>query len=476
MENGRIKKTLKNFANPVVGVSVQAFGRIGLEDVFPSFSIACLKYSEELEKMRRDNIPVFCLEELLEGKLEGKRNTTTVLKNKFSQKFLKENTPGSQKPILVLYRSSREVERLAKKFKWILAVNKQALYKKLENKIFFKNLIELLDIRKIPAEVKPLGRLVYKKLTLKYPEGFVIQIPSSGGGKGTFFINSEKDFKNCVTEIKKNTSLSSLSKIIVTEFIQGYSPSITGCVTEAGILQLPPQIQLIDIKELCLHKKNNGTFCGHDWSEAKKIKKQTAREMYVITEKVGNFLKKEGFRGIFGVDFLVSEKDNSVFPIEINPRLLGTFPVSTLIQLKSKEIPLIAFHVLEFAGKRCKIDPEKINKSFSNNKEGGHFFIASPFSPYKISGALKAGVYKIDSGENLKFLRPGYKLNHLKNKKEFLLVDGVPNVPRVEKGELLRILRVVSPVQISQKMGKELNPFGKRITASIYKALKIKNL
>jgi predicted ATP-grasp superfamily ATP-dependent carboligase len=474
--NKQIKKTLENFNFPVIGASVQPFGRIGIEEIFPHFSIACLRYSEELEQMRKENIPIFCLEEALEKNPKGKRNTTTVLRNKLFQKFLKKIiVNNSQKPVLILYKSSQEIERLAKKFNWILAANSQKLYKKLENKLFFKKLIKKLNINGIPGEIKPLGKLIFRQLISRYPGGFVIQNPSSGGGKGTFFITNEKGFENCVSLLKKEPSLNPNSKIIITKFIKGYSPSVTGCVIRNGILQLPPQIQLIDIKELCLNKKNSGTFCGHDWSVAKKIDKQASREMKMVTEKIGTFLKQKGFKGIFGIDFLVDQKDNSVFPVELNPRLLGTFPVSTLVQLKNNEVPLIAFHILEFAGKKIGISLKKLNQELSNHKEGSHLFIASPYPSYKIRGKLRAGVYKLCKG-NLKFLRQGYKFKHLKNKKEFLLVDGVPHSPRIETSGLFRILRVVSPIQISQKMGKELNFTGRKIVKAVYKELKIRSL
>ena len=474
MKNKNIKEVLRDFDSPIIGVSVQAFGRIGLEKIFPNFSIACLNYSSELEKMRKDNINVFCLEESLGQKSTDKRNPTTIIKNKLFRTFLKKN-PSQKSPIFVLYKSSQTIEHLAKKFNWRIAANKYKSYKKLEDKTLFKKLLRELNIKEIPGEINVLGNLNYKELAIKYPEGFVVQEPMAGGGKGTFFIHTEEEFNDCLAELKNTFELVASSKLVITQFIKGYAPSVTACVTQHGILQLPPQLQLIDIAGLHSSLKGNGVFCGHDWSAAKEIEKRASREMSLITKKIGEFLKKEGFRGIYGIDFLVSDVDGSVFPVELNPRFLGTFPVSTLVQLKKGELPLIAFHILEFAGEKYKIDVNQLNEGFLKDKEGAHFFITAPYTPYKIKGVLKAGVYKINKGV-LKFLRPGYELTDLKNKQEFLLVDGVPHQPRIEEGELLRILRVVTDCQISQNMGRELNSFGKEITNAVYEALKIKPL
>ena len=474
MNQRNINQVLANFPNPVLGVSMQAFKRIGPDKIFPNFKIACLIYADEIEVIKKSGTEVFCLEEYPEKTLTRNKNITTIFRNKFARSFLGQKTTLSEKPIIILQKSNRFIEKIAQKNDWILAVNDFDLFGKLCQKTFFRKILKKLNISKIPGEIMKIKSLNYKRLRRKYKRGFVIQEPKGESGTGTFFIYSQRDFDKVIEKLQG--SLSSDSHVVVTSFIKGFYPSITACVTKRGSLQLPPQIQLIDIKELFPAHKGNGVFCGHDWSAAKKIKKKSVQKMRKIVEKVGEFLQKEGFKGIFGIDFLVDERTGATYPVELNPRLVGTLPTSTLLQEKHREIPLIAFHVLEFANASYDFNIEEMNNSFNNEKEGAHFFIISPYKAYKITGHIKAGVYRIRS-RRLEFLRDGYDLVSLKNKEEFVLTDGIPLGEKIiKRGGPLKILRVITASQISQNMGRQLNSFGKEIASCVYRALKIESM
>jgi len=55
-----------------------------------------------------------------------------------------------------------------------------------------------------------------------------------------------------------------------------------------------------------------------------------------------------GYKGIFGLDFVLDEKTNKLYIIECNPRLLGSFPTLNMVQLLNNEPLILAFHILEF--------------------------------------------------------------------------------------------------------------------------------
>ncbi|MBU2025550.1 MAG: ATP-grasp domain-containing protein [Patescibacteria group bacterium] len=471
----------------VFGVSVQAFGRIGLEDCFSDFAIVCLNYSGEIETMRQEGVGIFCLEEHLGEKPKGRRNPTTLLENKAARDFIKKHAAG-RKPVLVLYKSSSKIEALAKKHGWIVAANPYNLRMKLENKVFFRRMAEKIGLEQIQGDVMTFGELNYQKLKAKFKGAFVMQGSIGGGGGGTGFIHSEKDFKRTLKKFKQDLGLGTKDQVVASRFIKGYSPSITGCVAGKWALQLYPQLQLIDVKELHPEAKGNGVFCGHDWWEARNIPRATIKQMRETVEKIGNYLKKHRYRGIFGVDFLVDEKTGQAWAVEMNPRLLGTYPISTLIQQRRGELPLIILHLLEFilrnrSGDNTeetgfdlelkRADIEKLNRAYGEPKQGAHFFISAPFKPCVLKNGINSGVFELEKGR-LKFKRPGFKLRHLKTETEFLLVDGVPCKGReiMDDGPL-RIMRVVCLGKISQNMGRELNDFGRNIIRAVYDALEI---
>lgn len=460
---------LKNFTNPVFGVSVHAFGRLGCEKIFPNFKILCLLYTGEIESIRKSGIEVFCLEEALGKKPRGKRNPGTLLKNKEAQAFIRR---GSQSlpPVLILYKSSPYIDRLCQQNGWIAAANPATLFKKFNNKIFFKRVFEKLGIPTIPGRVLSFKKLGASALFNDFPRGFVIQKPVSGGGGGTFFIKSKSDLKRVLAILKKDPEVLPGTRLSVSRFITGYSPSITACVTRHGILALAPQIQLIDIPEVHSQAKGNGVFCGHDWSAAKEIPATCAEKMIGVSKKVGEYLSKKDYRGVFGLDFLIDSNTEEVFPVEINPRLLGVYPTSTMVQQESKEPPLLMFHVLEFTGTDYKPDTIKTNKLFEGAKNGAHMFLYAPFKPCRLN-PLKPGVYKIVK-KDISFVRPGFSLEHLLDENEFLVVDGPVNRQKVmRKSGPLRMLRIVTKRGLSIKKGRALNLFGDSIVKAVYKKL-----
>lgn len=459
----------KDFKNPVFGVSVHAFGRIGCEKIFPNFKILCLLYTGEIESIRKSGVEVFCLEEILGKKPRGKRNPGTLLKNKKAREFIKRNSPSAP-PVLILYKSSPYIDRLCRQNGWIAAANPAGLFKRFNNKVFFKRVFEKLGIPTIPGRIVSFKNLQSSSLFKEFPGGFVVQKPVSGGGGGTFFIKSKSDFKKTLDTLKSDSEVLPGTRLNVTRFIEGYSPSVTACTTKHGVLVLSPQLQLIDIPEVHSQAKGNGVFCGHDWSAAKKIPTEHAEEMINYAKKVGRYLTTEGYRGVFGLDFLIDKKSGEVFPVEINPRLLGVYPTSTMVQQEVKEPPLLMFHVLEFVGTSYKPDIIRLNNLFKKPKSGAHIFLYAPFKPCKLS-PLNSGVYKIVK-KDLVFVRPGFSLEHLLSAEEFLVVDGTVNKQRImRKAGPLRMLRIVTKSGISAKNGRALNFLGQTVVRAVYKSL-----
>ena len=83
--------------------------------------------------------------------------------------------------------------------------------------------------------------------------------------------------------------------------------------------------------------------------------KATALEkISALAELTGNALQKIGYRGIAGIDFLVDEKKNNIFLLELNPRLLSNLGFVTKKQAAIGEIPLLTIHLLEMLGENLQ--------------------------------------------------------------------------------------------------------------------------
>ncbi len=472
-----VKKAFKG-CNPVVGIGVNAFNRMGPESFLQDYRIVCLSDNLVNELMRK-KINILSIEKET-GRTEGRRNSLSVLQHPLAKKFLND----LENPYLFFYKLSEAMEKLCRQEGWGMTgmpEHRVDISKKTE----LRRVAERLDIAVIPGEVVNLAGTTYRELKEKYGI-FVVQLPGKSGGKGTFLVKTEKDF-----------SMAKDSEAVVSKFIRGLSPSITGCVTRHGVLCSEVRYQIMDA-EACLGRKTFGAFCGHDWNIP--VSEIISQKACIYAEKIGEHLKKNGYKGIFGLDMVQSGRE--LYLVECNPRMLGTFPMYTMLQIMNKEPPLLAFHIAEFMGIDYEIDTRKINKLMQKPKHGAHIILsnrsgkaASKFSKKfateiksqrshaslgsrKISilqgfhalstvnkGMLKPGVYS----SRLRYLRPGYDISELKGG-EILLTDGVPRRGTLFKpGQRILKIASLSRMTASGRLSKKFSA----IADDVYKGLKM---
>lgn len=471
-------ETLKTFfrekvKTPVFGVGVYAFNRLGLADVIPDFRVLALRYSLDTELIEKD-LEVFSLEKGMGTKhIKEPRNATTVIRHPRTEKYLRK----FKNPALIVYKSSSRMEKVCQQRGWNLVAVSVKFGKILfENKVKFRRILEEIGVPVPPGRIKKPQALHYGHLMNSYGLPFVIQHPTRGGGKGTFFIRNKDDFdqalKKLRIKIKEGQELPAKEpeEVIVTRFIKGPSPSITGCVTRHGILSTCPQIQILDIPELFNPERGSGLFCGHDWSYSY-FNESVRNQAYEIVEKVGKYFQSQGYKGIFGLDFVMDEKEEKLYITETNPRLLATFPTITMVQLRNNEPPIIAFHLLEYLNIDYNTDVEEVNRLIRQPKQGAQMFL------HNLSGKwarnrkeIKVGAYKLSS--KLEFMRPGYALKHLKNEDEFLVTEGVPYRKSYFSSNR-RLCRILALRGVLEDYTK-LNDWGREVVTQVYQALDIR--
>jgi D-alanine-D-alanine ligase-like ATP-grasp enzyme len=476
-----LKKTFRKVKTPILGAGVYAFNRIGPEHFIPDYKLLSLYSSKETNLIKKD-IEVFCLEEKI-GKRLKPRNSSSLLCHPETQKYLRR----FERPIILLYKSSRRIEKLAKELNFRIAISPRRFGKQLfEDKIKFRKILQKIGVSPTPGRIISFSSLrlsSFSSFRKEFGSPFVIQHPRKGGGKGTFFIKNEIGFKKAKEVIREKPT----KKIIVAKFIKGPSPSITGCVTRFGILSTSPQYQICDIPLLYSRSIGSGLFCGHDWS-ASNFSKRILSQAKEIVEKVGNYFKKNGYKGIFGLDFVLDGQREKLYLTECNPRLLGSMPTLTMVELLNQGLPIIAFHLLEYLEIPYEIDPKKINEILWQRKEGAQMCLHNPFQREVIqTKELEAGAYKIsqkskvpstraqDEGKSqrLELVRPGYALKHLKNKNEFLLTEGLQ-----KKGAKIqsyqRLGRILTQKRVLNEDLKDLRPEVKKFLKLTLKSFDLK--
>ncbi len=473
-----LKETLSQIKTPVFGVGVYAFNRIGLEEIIPGYKILALRYSLDTKLIEKD-IKVISLERKMGTKhIREPRNATTVMRHPRIQKYLEK----FNQPALLVYKPSKKIEETCQENNWQLIANPSSFGKDLfENKINFREILKEIGITPIPGKITSLDKLHYGHLINTYGVPFVIQHPTKGGGKGTFFINSQEDFDKAVKKLEQKwdeeneREVLPPTQVIVAQFIQGPSPSMTGCVTKDGILSTNLQHQILDMPQLYNPEKGSGLFCGHDWTVAR-FSDDVLDQAYQAVEKIGQYFKQKGYHGIFGLDFVLDQKSNQLYLTECNPRLLGSYPTLNMVQLINKETPILAFHILDFLKEKIdyQIDVEKINNLMRQEKNGSQMLLHNLTGRWtKNHQQVKAGIYKIKNNK-LKYLRPGYSLKHLRDKEEFLLADGVP-FKKSHFSPNRRICRILTLNQtLAETDYKHLTPWAQKVAEITYDSFKIK--
>lgn len=402
-----------------------------------------------------------------------------LLLDKRVVKLINKDAKNKKIGIYVYLATEKSLEICARNH-WRLIGNPGKIYKKIDNRLEFYKILDEIGYRKSKIVVMNLRNLrsninqIYGTLG----ENIVIQLLDEGGGRGTFFVNKRKNGDKVIEEIEKRlAAINRLGEdhgIVISQFIKGPVMSITGCITrDNGILSSYAQYQLIDIKESVIKKEDaRGVFCGHDWSLSNEIPGNIHKKAESLAGKIGKALKRRRALGIFGIDFIWDDKNKKIFPLEINPRLLGSFPTTVYVQLEKGEIPLAAFHILDFLKIRYKIKSKKVYKK-SLKRQGSQLLLFNPRG-YDIEcvNGLKGGVYQL-AGDRIIFSRPGTFLSDIKNEKEFILTDGVP-----VKGSIFKkngkILRIMTKRKISKNHGYSLNKWAKSVVRGIYKKIKFK--
>lgn len=468
---------------PVFGVGVYAFDRLGLEDIIPGYHLLALRYSLDTALIEKD-IEVFALEKGIGLQhMNAPRNSTTVLCHPRTKEYLAR----FRDPALIVYKTSSRMERICRKNGWLLVGTPLMFGKKLlEDKVKFRRLLKEIGVPLPPGEIVWAENLAFRRDFLAFKDTyglpFVLQHPRRGGGKGTFFIHSEEEWQKALRKLRiyeregqeVREKLEGL-EVIIAKYIKGPSPSITGCVTRHGTLSTSPQYQIIDAPELYNPKKGSGLFCGHDWTSSR-FSADITQQAYGIVEKIGAYFKRIGYKGIFGIDFVLDEQEQRLYVTECNPRLLGSFPTLTMAQIKNNEPPIIAFHLLEYLNADYEIDVQEINALMRRPKIGAQMFPHNLTGQWARSNAeVSPGVYRLKSQIFLEFIRPGYAMKHLQTEDEFLLTDGIlPKKAHYSPNR--RLGRILTLRSVLSEDKKTLADEARKIALAVHDAFKLRRI
>ena len=182
-------------------------------------------------------------------------------------------------------------------------------------------------------------------------EDLVVQAPYGDSGRTTFFIRAERDWK------KAEKVVAAEPEVKIMRRLNCRSTAIEATITRHGTIVGPLMTELIGHPELTPYK---GGWCGNDmWPGV--LSEHHRRRARKYVRALGDRLAREGYRGYFEVDVLADVDDGELYLGEINPRISGVPPMTKATAGAYADLPLFAFHLLEYMDVDYEIDVDDIN-------------------------------------------------------------------------------------------------------------------
>jgi biotin carboxylase len=256
----------------------------------------------------------------------------------------------------------------------------------------------------VPSAPNTLGRATsYAELTALAEsaglgDDLVVQTPYGDSGKTTFFIRGERDWD-------RNAADMATQELKVMKRINNRAAAVEAVLTRHGTIVGPLMTDLTGHPELTPHK---GGWCGNDiFPEA--LSPEHRERARVLTQKLGDRLAREGYRGFLEIDYLADVDSGELYLGEINPRISGVTSMTNVTAGAYADAPLFLFHLLEYLDIDYEIDVEDINRRWAEassvdvwsqlilkqNREGVELVTEAP----------KSGIWRLDDAGRISFGR-----------------------------------------------------------------------
>ncbi|MCU0298590.1 MAG: ATP-grasp domain-containing protein [Candidatus Nanopelagicales bacterium] len=168
----------------------------------------------------------------------------------------------------------------------------------------------------------------------------VLRVSRSSGGAGVYLV---KD----ADELERTWPGGSDHLVAVGPFIEDALPINIGAVVFSPELVAlhPASIQLIGLPD-CTTRPFG--YCGNDFRAFAALDESVVAAVESSTLQVGRWLGSHGYRGAFGVDFLL--KEGILYFAEVNPRLQGSTAVAAAMATRAGEPDLLLDHLASLLG------------------------------------------------------------------------------------------------------------------------------
>jgi len=325
-----------------------------------------------------------------------------------------------EEPIFFTYKNSTNLDEACFDYGFKKLMPDYKLFKELQ----YKSNLEAYGVTQgnglIPFINRKISDTSYKEVSKILGDKFVVQFSFSdtgwntAGSHDTHIIESDNDFVELQAKEKRDSDAK------ISKFIDGYGVCMNVVNTSKGTVVSDLYLQVTGEPNLT---DSNIILSGANLVESYKIiPRSVQKKSEDIARTIGGAMHKKGYKGHFGIDFIVDHNTNEIYVLEINPRFTGSTFMHTFLADRHDKLPLLAIHLSAYL--ECL--PESFNITDYENEmrgiwEGGSFYVRNrEDSTVQIVEAPKPGLYKI-KGNSIEFVREEYNFKNMPTKDHFLV-------------------------------------------------------
>ena len=223
---------------------------------------------------------------------------------------------------VLVFKNTKAIERVAEENEWKLLNPSAVTANTIEEKVSqYKWLGELVSL------LPPTHITTCKELTWG-DEQYVVQFNRAHSGEGTKIISSQADVDELISKFPDRP-------VRVSQFISGAMFTVNAIVHSSGVLVSNPSYQITGLSPFT---DNAFATIGNDWGAADSmLTSDQKQEIENLAMQVGNRMKADSWKGLFGIDIIVEEETGKVYLIEINARQPASTTYESFLQKAKKQ-------------------------------------------------------------------------------------------------------------------------------------------
>lgn len=324
-----------------------------------------------------------------------------LLRDEEVRRFIASKTSSAYpEPKIAMVFFDTETEEICEKQGYDLILPPDSMRQHLDSKIVMTQLGNDAGVPSAPnilGRASDYGELIDLATGAGLGTDLVVQTPYGDSGRTTFFIKEEADWDDKADQMVDE-------ELKVMKRINHRAAAVEAVNTKHGTVVGPFMTDLTGYPELTPYK---GGWCGNDlFPEALSEAHRTVAVDHV--RRLGDQLRKEGYRGFFEVDVLIDLDTDEVYLGEVNPRISGASSITNVTAGAYADIPLFLFHLLEFMDIEYEIDVAEINERWRELAAvdvWSQLIMKEPEGEVeRILAAPRTGTYQMDEEGNLNFI------------------------------------------------------------------------